>query len=358
MKSIIKRTGLLSLAICLVFLAACSQANDAKAPGAPTGSNVNATAADLEAGDKIIMRMGTPTTNDIQVYEMEQFKTIVEEKIGDKLTVEIYPAGQLGSNAQMLQGLQAGTIHALLEPTAFLGGFSSVLNVIDLPYFFDNVWSASEILNTAAGDKLRSYLEERGISTASFYPYGDRVILASMPLESIEDFAGKKIRVMGAKVLQDQFDSWGASGIPMDVPELYTALQQNTLDGLETAPTFFETGKYYEVSKYLLMEPKGSEVTIFMMNKAWLDSLDEDVRAAILDAAVEVRALADEHSKVMQQNSIDIMEEAGVTVIEASDALHEELVARALSVHEIFLSENPDAKESYDLLKEAIAAAK
>jgi C4-dicarboxylate-binding protein DctP len=301
------------------------------------------------------MRIGTPTTNDIQQYEMEQFKEIVEAKVGDKLSVELYPAGQLGSNSQMLQGLQAGTIQALLEPTAFLGGFSSVLNVVDLPYFFDDVWSATEILNSEAGDSLREYLGERGIYTASFYPYGDRVTLASAPIEKIEDLAGKKIRVMGAKELQDQYGTWGASGIPMDVPELYTALQQKTIDGLESAPTFFETGKYYEVSKYLLMEPRGAEVTIFMMNKSWLDGLDADVRAAVEESAEEAYGIAVTQAKALQETSLQIMQDAGVTVLEAGEAFHDELVKRALTVHDTFLSDNPDAKEIYDLLKSAIA---
>jgi C4-dicarboxylate-binding protein DctP len=315
--------------------------------------SMSALVAAAAASGKVVMRIGTPTTNDIQVYDMEQFKRILEEKIGEKISVELYPAGQLGSNSQMLQGIQAGTIHALLEPTAFLGGFASVLNVVDLPYLYKDVWAASEILNSSYGDPLRDYLAARGIVTASFYPYGSRVTLISFPFKTLDDLAGKKIRVMGAKVLQDQFETWGAAGIPMDVPELYTAIQQKTIDGLESAPTFFQTGKYYEVAKYLLMEPKGAEVTIFMINKRWLDGLDEDVRTAILEAAVEVRPLTHEQSIVLQNDSMKIMTDAGVQVIETSPEVHDEMVKKALAVHDIFLKDNPDAKEIYEKLKEA-----
>ena len=301
-----------------------------------------------------VMRIGTPTTNDPQVYEMTEFKRIIEEKIPGKLTVELYPSGQLGSNSQMLQGLQAGTIQALLEPTAFLGGFSSVCNVVDLPYFFKDVWSASELLNGPGGDPLRAFLEEKGITTGSFYPYGDRITLTTTKVDSMDGWKGKKIRVMGAKVLQDQFNSWGASGIPMDVPELYTALQQKTLDGLESAAQFFQTGKYYEVSKYLLMEPKGAEVTIFMINKAWLDSLPADVKQAVLDAAAEVQPLAEANSKKTQDEAIEIMKGTGVEVVNPSDEFHNALVEASEVVHTNFLKDNPDAQSIYDELKKAI----
>ena len=309
-----------------------------------------------DQGKTYVMRIGTPTTNDPQVYEMEQFKKLLDAKSGGKITVELYPSGKLGSNTVMLQGLQGGTIQALLEPTAFLGGFSSVLNVVDLPYFFKDVWSTADLLNGDAGDLLRKYLEGKGIVTGSFYPYGDRVTLSVDKIEKMEDFSGKKIRVMGAKVLQDQYNSWGASGIPMDVPELYTALQQKTLDGLESAAQFFQTGKYFEVAKYLLTEPKGSEVTIFMINKAWVESLPKDLQDAVYAAAKEVLPLAVDNSKKTEADARKIMTDAGVQIVDASQEFHDQLVEASKVVHENFLKDNPDAKDIYDQLKKAIDA--
>jgi len=303
-----------------------------------------------------VMRLGTPTTNDPQVYEMGEFKRILEEKTDGRIKVETYPSGQLGSNTQMLQGLQSGSIQGLLEPTAFLGGFCSVLNVVDLPYFFKDVWQATDLLNSEAGDGLRAYLEEKGITTGAFYVYGDRITLSSSKIEKIEDFKGKKIRVMGAKVLQDQYNAWGAAGIPMDVPELYTALQQKTIEGLESAAQFFEMGKYYEVSKYILTEPKGAEVTIFMMNTEWLESLPADLQQAVMDAAQEVIPLAEDYARESQEEAKEIMQEAGVQIIDASEDFRAELIEKSQIVHETFLQDNPDAKDIYEQLKKAINA--
>jgi C4-dicarboxylate-binding protein DctP len=307
------------------------------------------------AADKVIMRVATPTTNDPQTHEMDLFKKAVESKAQGKIEVQLFPSGQLGSNAQMLQGLQAGTIHGLLEPTAFLGGFADVLTVVDLPYFFENVWTATDLLNGSAGDTLRAYLEGRGLVAAAFYPYGDRILLLKFPVNNMDDFKGKKVRVMGAKVLQNEIKAWGGAGIPMDVPELYTALQQGVIDGQESAAQFFYMLKYFQVAPYIFTEPKGAEVTIFMMNKKWLDSLPAELRDIILKSAKEIIPASTEFARTTEKDAMSKMVAAGVKVMDASPDFKEKLKSASMPVHETFLKENPDAKPIYEQLKKAMA---
>lgn len=307
------------------------------------------------AADKVIMRVATPTTNDPQTHEMDLFKKAVESKAQGRIEVQLFPSCQLGSNAQMLQGLQMGTIHGLLEPTAFLGGFSDVLTVVDLPYFFEDVWGATELLNSRAGDKMREYLESRGLVAAAFYPYGDRILLLKFPVKAMDDFKGKKVRVMGAKVLQNEIKAWGGAGIPMDVPELYTALQQGVIDGLESAAQFFYMLKYFQVADHIFTEPKGAEVTIFMMNKKWLENLPADLRDIVLNAAKEIVPAATEFSRTTEKDAMAKMAAAGVKVLDASPDLRQKLKNASTAVHETFLKDNPDAKPIYERLKKAIA---
>jgi C4-dicarboxylate-binding protein DctP len=306
------------------------------------------------AADKVIMRVATPTTNDPQTHEMELFKKVVESKSQGRIEVQLFPSCQLGSNAQMLQGLQMGTIHGLLEPTAFLGGFSDMLTMIDLPYFFEDVWSATALLNSRAGDKLREYLEARGLMAAAFYPYGDRVLLLKFPVNNMDDFKGKKIRVMGAKVLQNEIKAWGGAGIPMDVPELYTALQQGVIDGLESAAQFFFMLKYFQVAGYIFTEPKGAEVTVFLMNKKWVDSLPADLRDVVVGGAKEIVPEATQYARTTEKDSMRKMVASGVKVMDASPELQQKLKNASTLVHETFLIENPDSKPIYERLKKAM----
>ena len=302
---------------------------------------------------KVVMRVATPTTNDPQVYEMQQFKKVVEGKSQGRIEVQLFPSSQLGSNAQMLQALKAGSIHGLLEPTAFLGGFDDLMTMVDLPYFFKDVQQAVRILNGQDGDPLRKHLEDTGLTALRFYEYGPRILLLKFPIKQADDFKGKKVRVMGAKVLIEEINSWGGSGIAMGVPELYNALQQGTIDGLESAAQFFYTGKYYDVAKYLFQAPRGAEVTVFLSNKKWLDNLPADLRQVVTDAAVEITDAANKYARDGVGDAETKMKASGVTILEPSPELDRTLRQKAASVHTKFLSENPAAKPVYEALKQA-----
>ncbi len=303
---------------------------------------------------KVTMIIATATTNDQQHLALNKIKELIESKT-DKIEVQTYPSGQLGTNDQMHQELLSGDLHLLIEPTAFMGGFCSIMNVVDLPYFLDDSLTASELLNGPAGDDLRNYVEDKmGVLIGGFYSYGDRVTMTKFPVNSINDFTGKKIRIMGAKVLQDQFDSWGGAGIPMGPAELYTSLQQGAVDGLESGVTFFFTGKYYEVCDYILTEPNASFLSISLINKDWLNSLPDDLAKIVTDTALEVASYFADTTITMQEEAMEVMTDAGIQVIDASPALREELIEASQKVHQVFLEDNPDAEQIYKNLEEIL----
>jgi TRAP-type C4-dicarboxylate transport system substrate-binding protein len=181
-------------------------------------------------------------------------------------------------------------------------------------------------LNGEGGKLFEPSLGKQGITAMRYYEYGPRVVLFKNKVEKIADIKGKKVRVMGAPVLVDQINSWGGAGVAMGVPELFTALQQGTIDGLESAANFFYSGKYFESAKYLLMEPKGAEVSIFMMNTKWLGSLPENLQKSIQESATEITEEATKFARDSDAKAIEEMKKAGVTVIEASPEFHKELV--------------------------------
>ena len=107
----------------------------------------------------------------------------------------------------------------------------------------------------------------------------------------------------------------------MDVPQLYTALQQGVIDGIEATPPFFWTLRYYELAQYLFTEPDGCVVTLFMINKKWLDSLPADLRAAVLKSAEEIQPMAEKFTRGGKVKSYEVMQKNGVKVIHASPQL-------------------------------------
>lgn len=336
MRKIVTRFVIVFTLLCLVVLGGCSN-------GSPSDEET-----------KFTMIIATATTNDQQHLALDKLKELIESKT-DKIEVQTYPSGQLGTNDQMHQELLSGDLHLLIEPTAFMGGFCSVMNVVDLPYFLDDSLTASKLLNGPAGDDIRNYVEEKmGVLIGGFYSYGDRVTMTKFPVNSISDFSGKKIRIMGAKVLQDQFDSWGGAGIPMGPAELYTSLQQGAVDGLESGVTFFYTGKYYEVCDYIVTEPNASFLSISLINKDWLNSLPDDLAKIVSETALEVADYFADTTITMEEEAMKVMTDAGVEVIEVSPALRDDLKRASQQVHDIFLRDNPDAEQIYKNLEEVL----
>ncbi|WP_221760790.1 TRAP transporter substrate-binding protein [Bacillus canaveralius] len=331
------------LIVSLLFISACS-----------SNENASSGSANKDEGgqEEYVMKVATPTSNDPQTHAMDLFKETLEKKTGGKMKVELYPSSQLGSNDQMLQQLSAGTIHGLLEPTAFLGGFAEILTVVDMPYLWPDVQVATEYLNGDGMDLFEPSLKEKGLTALSYYEYGPRIILLNDEVKNIDDFSGQKIRVMGAPVLVDEINAWGGTGVAMGVPELYTALEQGTIDGLESASMFFYSGKYYEHANYLLKEPNGAEVTIFMANNKWLDSLPDDLKTAVREAATEITEDVHTYARTNDEDAIKKMEEEGLTVIKSTEELHKQLTDASQSVYDEFVKRVPGSQEIMDKIRE------
>jgi tripartite ATP-independent transporter DctP family solute receptor len=303
----------------------------------------------------IVMRIGTPTAGEHpQVWEMNEFKKRIEGKLGAKIKVELYPASQLGTDAQQRQALLAGSLQGFLQPTSFLTGLDPALTINDLPYLFKDTETGVKILNGPAGDKLRARVEKIGIVIPSFFVAGDRIQILTSSVKDMQQLKGKKIRTI-SKLLQDQHEAWGAKGVSLDTSEVYMALQQHTIDGVESDAPFFFATKLYNAAKYLLMAPKGCEVTVFMLSKKWLDTLPQDVRNAVVSTVKEMTPAANEYARNFGTKAQAEMVKAGVTVIEPSPEFDAKLRAAAPAIADKFIKEYPDLKPFVDELRAAAA---
>ena len=300
------------------------------------------------AAKSYVMRIGYATKGNPLDMAAINFMEKMKKRVGGQITVELYPAGQLGSNDTMLQQLQQGTIQGVMNPPGFLGGRYDLVTILDLPYFLKtDLLSAVRILNGPLGQKLTKGLEEKGMINIRFYPEGNQVVLAKFPIQNLDSFKGKKIRVMQSQIQIDTYNGWGASGIPMGVPELYTALQQGTVDGVSATEMFFYTMKYHEICKTLLAAPQVPTPSMLIVNKKWYEGLPSDLRKAVNESAADDKELL-EKAVSMNNNAVEMMKKAGVNVITPTGDLLKDLEGRAKKVHENFLKTFPEAKAIYE----------
>lgn len=360
MKKVI--AGLLVLTMVIFMFTGCQPSPTTSTTGEASAETAAENSRPANSGQKYVMRVGAATNKDGHVYIMEQFKKEVEART-DQISVELYPGCQLGSNTQMLQDLTANGIQGLVEPAAFLGVFQPGACVINLPYLFPDAETEVAIMNGECGDYYREYLRKINIDVLGWYIYGvNRGFNTKFPLAKDQTlsnaFSGKKIRVMGSQILLDQANMLGASAVTMDVPEVYTALQQGTIEGMGVAPIFAADGSYYEVAPYMIMTDGDFEVSQFMVNAEWLDSLPQDLYDAVKEASEVIMERTIEYSHKAQDEALAKIEENGGTVIWATEAQNAELKEISGPVRENFLKANPDVKFVYDAIDAAVKAYK
>ncbi len=180
----------------------------------------------------------------------DHFAKLVAEKSGGKIEVKVFPNSQLGGQKDLIEGLVFGTVDMALVGTAALGQFQPQISLFDLPFIFDDRPHAFRSLDTV-GMEIAKPLEGRGIKMLGYMENGIRHMTNNTrPIKAPADMKGLKIRVQTNKIHIEMIKALGASPTPMDLSELYSAMQQGTVDGQENPSAHIYTKRFYEVQKY------------------------------------------------------------------------------------------------------------
>src|SRR5512139_1991698 len=217
-----------------------------------------------------------------------RYSDLVAQRTKNKVKIDVYPSTQLGNERDMVEGLQLGTIDLVVTSTGPLGGFVPRMFVVDLPFLFRDRAHAYQVLDGPIGRELLNAFSAKGMKGLAFWENGFRQITNSVrPIEKPEDLKGIKIRTMENKVHLSAFRAFGASPTPMAWSEVYTALQQGTIDGQDNPIAIVYTSKLSEVQKYLALTGHFYSPALLLMSVKAYNSLPEDARKIVLDTATE-----------------------------------------------------------------------
>ncbi len=221
----------------------------------------------------------------------EVFVKQVEEGSKGKIKVELYPNGQLGGDRELSEGVQMGTIQMAIPSSSPLAGFDKRIQALDLPYLFTTRKAAFEAVDGILGEKLNGYLAAKGILILGYQENGFRHVTNSKkPIKSPADLKGLKIRTMENPMHIAFFKALGANPTPMSWGELYTALQQGTVDAQENPYAMIDDGKFYEVQKYVSETGHVFSYEILIANKKFMDKLPADLNKLVVKAAKDATA--------------------------------------------------------------------
>ncbi len=213
------------------------------------------------------------------------FKSEVERLSGGRMTVALYPGSQLGPDLQVLSGLRAGAIEAQLTTTSLLGGIDRAFNVYDIPFLFHDFRELYAVADGAAGQRLHDIGQANGLIILNLHSGAWRNLTnRTRPVASARDIKGLKVRTLQSAVFIDFWKALGANPVALPFPELYTALEQGTVDGQENANGVTVFAKLTEVQKHFTATQHNAYVGVLLFSGPVWQRLNEDERGVLRQA--------------------------------------------------------------------------
>ena len=286
--------------------------------------------------------------------QLSVFSPMVENNSKGNIGVEVYSGAQLGDDTTATEMVVAGQLEINNTSTAPLVGYVPELGIFDIPFLFADEAEADKVLASEVGDYLNAKLADKGIINLAWNENGFRELTNSKhAVATVADVAGLKIRTMENKFHQELWNSLGATATPMSSSELYTALEQGTVDGEENPVANFYSYQFQEVQKYITMSNHIYSPFLFDMSKKIWDTYDADTQAILTEAA---KAFGEEEKKINRQAAADnlqsCIDDYGMEVTYLTDDAKAEFVAKTAHIQDMI------AKDTGAEIMDLLAAAK
>jgi tripartite ATP-independent transporter DctP family solute receptor len=276
---------------------------------------------------------------------------VAEQLSKGKIKIDVFDGGQLGGELDMVSQVRMGSLDFALIGSGIVASVEPTFSITELPFIWKSDVSARKVLDGPIGKKIQSSLDNKGIKAIGWGEWGFRGILTTKkPIEKPEDFKGLKIRVLENPLYITTMRTFGANPVPMAWGEIYTALEQGTIDGLDANYSGFFDAKHYEVAKCLAVTNHIYTVLVMMTNSKTFQSLPKDMQQIILDAAKAGSDLTRERASKANNDAIQFMASKGLKVTYPERKAFED---RAPEVYKRFT-----AQVGQDLINEVIAAQK
>jgi len=285
--------------------------------------------------DTVVLRMGHTLDQQHAVHKAMIF---MADRLAfysnGSMQLRVYSGGQLGSERELIELLQIGSLAMTKVSASPLEGFSPRMKIFSVPYVFRDSAHLWQVLDSDIGQQLLSDLTQVRLRGLGYYDAGSRSFYTThKQINNPADLAGLKFRVPNSQTAVTMVQTLGGAATPIDWGELYTALQQGVVDGAENNPPSFYLSRHYEVSKYYVLDEHTAVPDVILMSEqiwqgltptqqGWVQSAMRDSvvyqkelwQAATLDALAKVKA-----------HGVEVIVPDKQPFIDAVKPLHQEL---------------------------------
>ena len=308
---------------------------------APTASASQNSAAPAPAAEPIILKFGYENNPGEPFDEgAKKWQELLNERSKGTMQIELYPSSQLGSKTDIIDSMILGEDVATLADGAFYSDRGVAdFGIIFGPFLFDSWEEAFKLNNSQWFKDEEKLLNEKGIKIAAAnWKYGDRHTLTTKPVRSIEDLHGLKIRVATSEIFSEGMRVLGATPTPMPLGDVYTALQQHTIDGVENPIPVLYNGKFYEVAKYLLLDAHIKNITNIIVGTKFFNKLTPEQQTMLLETCQEAGEYQNSVVDKVEKELLEKMKAEGVEVIEPSEEFKADLKKASLEFYTLPLT--------------------
>ncbi len=256
-----------------------------------------------------VLKIGWSTAdskNDPHAILAHAFSAEINKIAPGEFTVQMFPNGQLGNEYELLQSQQLGTLDMALVAGSSASEIVPAFQLNDLPFLYKNEEEVFRVLDGKAGKMMFKLLDEKGIVGLGFLNAGFRNVLNNKrSINTPEDLSGVKLRVVPSDVFIDIFKALGANPVPMQWGDVFTAVQQGTIDGLEVPLSVAYGSKYQEVVKNLSLTQHIFNAPIFTISKSTYGKLTPEQQSKVVTAA---RSAIEAQRATVSSNNAGILE--------------------------------------------------
>ena len=273
------------------------------------------------AGAQTILKIGyTPPKDSHYGVGATTFCDEVEKGTQERYKCQHFPSSALGGEREMIESVQLGTQDMVNTSTGPLGNFVPDTRVVDIPFLFRDYDHARKVMDGAIGQDLLKKMQAKGLIGLAWTENGFRHMTNSKrPIVNASDAAGLKVRTMENKVHMEGYKTFGLMPTPMAFPELFTALQQGTVDGQENPIPVILSSKFSQVQKHLsLTGHVYSPAVLILSPKIW-DKLSEADKKVFVAAAQKATVAQRKRVNDDEANGIAQLKKDGMQVVEKVD---------------------------------------
>ena len=305
------------------------------------------------AAQQFTMKIASvPQKDPIEAYG-NKVKERLEAKTGGRMKVEVYPGAQLGPGPRLLEGLQLGTVEQAAFPPVYLKGLDPRFQIVEAPGVFKSMRQAHLTVNDPAfRTEFLALLEPKNLVGGGIFAYTTIGYIAKSPLRTLDDFKGKKFRVIASDAERGLMSALGATGVPISLGELTPALQSGVVDGVRSGVVIFTIFKFFTLAKYETITRDTPVTVVMFLSKPWLDKLPADLKKDVLDISADETGKLYQTTSQFLTNAIAGWKAGGGEIVDMNAPDQAELIKRARAVSDKLFGEDPAIAPMYKKMLE------